>query len=358
MPLSRTETDIALTAFTITAPDTTLRAALQEKIDNKTKPLGALGQLESLALQIGLVQQTLTPVLTRPMLLIFAADHGLARAGVSAYPQAVTAQMVLNFLRGGAAANVFARQHGVLLRVVDAGVASHLPDAPGLIRASLGPGTANSLHSAAMTDAQAETALQQGAALARAEIAAGSTLLAFGEMGIGNTAAASLMVHLLQDIPLADCTGRGTGLDDAGLAHKLALLQSVASRCARHHAPLQVLREVGGFEIAMMAGAMLASAEAGTLFLVDGFIASAAFLLAKKLAPAIQHYAVFAHCSQEKGHRILLQTLHAQPLLQLDMRLGEGSGALLALPLLYSAVAMLNEMASFAEAGVSSAGPT
>lgn len=347
-------------AFKITAPDRALRPALQEKIDNKTKPLGALGQLEKLALQIGLVQQTLTPALKRPALLIFAADHGLAREGVSAYPQAVTAQMVLNFLRGGAAANVFSRQHGVVLKVVNAGVDAEFPEAtfsadPVLITASLGRSTASSLQEPAMSPAQAELALQRGATIARAEIAAGSNVLAFGEMGIGNTAAASLIVHLLLDIPLRDCTGRGTGLDDAGLSHKLALLEQVSTRCGKIRDPLQVLSEVGGFEIGMMAGAMLAAAETGVLFLVDGFIASAAFLLAKKLEPEVQHYAVFAHRSEEKGHHVLLQALQAQPLLQLDMRLGEGSGALLAWPLLQSAVAMLNEMASFADAGVSTA---
>lgn len=344
-----------MSSFSISAPEQSLRAALQAKIDNKTKPLGALGQLETLALQIGLVQNTLTPEFKRPALLIFAADHGLAREGVSAYPQAVTAQMVLNFLRGGAAANVFSRQHGFVLKVVDAGVDAEFPQDPALIAASLGRSTASSLQGPAMSPAQVARGLQSGADIARAEIAAGSNVLAFGEMGIGNTAAASLIMHLLLDIPLADCTGRGTGLDDAGLARKLALLEMVAARCGKSSNPLQVLSEVGGFEVAMMTGAMLAAAEAGVLFLVDGFIASAAFLLAKTLAPDSRHYAVFAHRSEEKGHQVLLRELQAQPLLQLDMRLGEGSGALLAWPLLQSAVAMLNEMASFADAGVSTA---
>ncbi|MEF8751479.1 MAG: nicotinate-nucleotide--dimethylbenzimidazole phosphoribosyltransferase [Candidatus Accumulibacter necessarius] len=329
---------------------------LQARIDSKTKPPGSLGQLERLALQIGQVQQSLTPSLDRPRLLVFAGDHGAARAGVSAYPQEVTWQMVENFLSGGAAINVFARLNGLELQVIDAGVAHDFGARQGLVDAKIAFGTRSYLEQAAMSSAERDAALVRGAAIVHALAEQGCRVIGFGEMGIGNTAAASLLTHCLTGTPLVDCVGRGTGLDDAGLARKQALLAQAARRAAL--APdadaLSVLAEFGGFEIAMMSGAMLAAAERGLLLLIDGFIVTSALLVAARLAPAICDYCVFCHRSAEPGHLAQLRALNAEPLLDLGLRLGEGTGAALAWPLVRAAAAFLNEMASFESAGVSS----
>ncbi len=346
--------------FSISRPDRALAAALQHKIDHKTKPLGALGELERLALRVGLVQQTLAPRLDRPHLLVFAGDHGAAKAGVSAFPQDVTWQMVENFLAGGAAINVFARANGLALKVVDAGVARDFGPRDGLVDAKVAPGTRNYIEEAAMSAAECDAALARGAAIARELAAAGCRVVGFGEMGIGNTAAASLITHHLTGTPLADCIGRGTGLDDPGLARKRELLARAAARAGLPATAagdgahvLAVLAEFGGFEIAMMAGAMLAAAEAGMVLLVDGFIVGAAFLVAARLQPAIVDYAVFCHRSAEPGHQAQLAALGGEPLIDLGLRLGEGTGAALAWPILRAAVAFLDEMASFESAGVS-----
>jgi len=347
----------SLPVFTIHRPDLALLPELRHKIDHKTKPLGALGQLEALALQIGLVQQSQTPSLRRPSLTIFAADHGLARAGVSAYPPEVTPQMVFNFLAGGAATNIFARQHGFALQVVDAGVNADFPSDLPLRHEKLAHGTANCLEGPAMSCAQVVQGLETGRRIAHEEAEKGSNVLAFGEMGIGNTSSATLLAHFLADLPIAACTGRGTGLDDTGLARKIATLEAVATRVGQGpHDVLDVLAEVGGFEVVMMTGAMLGAAEKGALIIIDGFIASAALLAAMHISPAVRDYAVFGHRSNEGGHPLLLKYLRATPLLQLDLRLGEGSGAVLAWPLLQAACGFLNEMASFEEAGVNGAG--
>jgi nicotinate-nucleotide--dimethylbenzimidazole phosphoribosyltransferase len=331
-----------------------LQAALVKQINQKTKPLGALGRLESLALQLGLVQQTEQPKLQQPTMLVFAGDHGIVAEGVSPYPQAVTAQMVLNFLNGGAAINVFARQHGFDLHVVDSGVNAVFEPHPLLIDAKLGMGTVNFLHHPAMTTDQCSEAIRAGAQIARRAITQGSNVLALGEMGIGNTSSASCLMSMLCGLPMHQCVGRGTGLSDKGLQHKLSVLTSALQT---HHVsekdPLQVLAVFGGFEIAMMVGALLAAAEARVTVLIDGFIATSALLVAAKLYPQVVDYCVFAHCSDESGHSMMLAHLKAQPLLHLSLRLGEGTGAVLAYPLLQSAVAFLNEMASFDSAGVS-----
>lgn len=331
-----------------------LQAALVQRINQKTKPLGALGRLESLAMQLGLVQQTEHPVLQQPTMLVFAGDHGIVAEGVSPYPQAVTAQMVLNFLNGGAAINVFARQHGFDLHVVDSGVNAVLQPHPMLIDAKLGMGTANFLHQPAMTAAQCTEAIRTGAEIARDVVMQGTNVLALGEMGIGNTSSASCLMSVLCGLPMHQCVGRGTGLSDKGLQHKLSVL---TSSLQHHHVsgddPLQVLAVFGGFEIAMMVGALLAAAEARATILIDGFIATSALLVAAKLYPQVVDYCVFAHCSDESGHRMMLDHLKAQPLLHLALRLGEGTGAVLAYPLLQSSVAFLHEMASFDSAGVS-----
>jgi nicotinate-nucleotide--dimethylbenzimidazole phosphoribosyltransferase len=377
-----------------------LRKALTAKLDGKTKPIGSLGRLEALAMQVGLLQGTVSPTLRAPTMLVCAGDHGMARAGVSAYPQEVTAQMVANFLAGGAAISVLARQHGLALRVVNAGVAADFPPAlaahPGLIDRPVrgkavpaaGRGTASAIDMPAMTLALAEAAVRLGREVAAQEIAAGSNCLLLGEMGIGNTASAALLMHAMTGLPLAQCVGRGTGLDDAGLARKLALLERAAARadavgvaCSRppggthkssadpasgtpqaaaSGAPraaqaMEVLRQFGGFEIGALVGIVLEAAERRAVVVVDGFIVTSAVLLAHAIRPDVLQACVFSHCSGEAGHRAMLTHLGVEPLLNLGLRLGEGSGAALAYPLLVSALALLNEMASFGSAGVSEA---
>lgn len=334
-----------------------LATALQKKIDNKTKPLGALGRLERLAFQIGLLQGTLSPALTRPHILVCAGDHGAlkdpAGTGLSAYPQDVTWQMVENFLAGGAAINVLARESGMALVVADAGVNHDFGVRPGLRDAKVAPGTASYLSGSAMTPEQCRLAMERGAAMAAELSAAGCNVLGFGEMGIGNTASASLITHFLTGTPMGDCVGRGTGLDSTGLDRKRAILSELAGRYQGGREPLDILAGFGGFEIAMMAGAMLEAGRRGMLLLVDGFIVTSALLVAVKLEPAILAACVFSHLSEERGHAAQLKHLGVEPLLQLDLRLGEGTGAALAYPLVKSAVAFLNDMASFESAGVS-----
>lgn len=341
--------------FKVFAPDQGLATALQHKIDQKTKPRGALGQLEQVAKKIGLIQQSLVPQLKQPQMLVFAGDHGAAKAGVSAFPQEVTWQMVENFLAGGAAINIFSRQNGLALSVVDAGVAHDFGRRQGLIDAKIAAGTANYIEQPAMTATQCEVALSSGAELVRGLVAAGCNVIGFGEMGIGNTAAASLITHCLTGAALDVCVGRGTGLDDAGLIRKQILLNKALTRyraAGGNDDPMAVLAEFGGFEIVMMVGAMMAAAEARMVILVDGFIVTSAVLVATKIYPALIDYCVFCHRSAELGHLAQLRALEAEPLLDLGLRLGEGTGAALAYPLVRAAVNFLNEMASFESAGV------
>lgn len=349
MPLPRPlEIDIAALADD-------LRQAIQNKIDQKTKPPGSLGQLERLALQIGLIQNTTAPKLSKPCIMVFAADHGIAESGVSAYPAAVTAQMVHNFLAGGAAINVFARQHGLDLLVVDAGVNADLPTHTGLIQAKIGKGTANCLSGTAMTEDQCYKAIHQGAELVLAQQQSGCNCIGFGEMGIGNTSSAALLMHKLTGLPLSACIGRGTGLNDDQLRRKTETLAQAAQKHNTGSDAFLSLQALGGFEIAMMAGAFIQAAACRMVILADGFIACSALLVASRWYPAILDYCVFSHVSDEHGHTSLLAFLQARPLLNLSLRLGEGSGAALAYPLLQSAVSFLNEMASFEEAGVDQA---
>ncbi|UCV19166.1 nicotinate-nucleotide--dimethylbenzimidazole phosphoribosyltransferase [Ferribacterium limneticum] len=342
--------------FKITAPDRAIENSLKNRVDRKTKPLGALGLLERTAIKIGLIQQRLDPEFGQPHLLVFAGDHGAAKAGVSAYPQDVTWQMVENFLAGGAAINVFARQNDLHLAIIDAGVAHDFGKRAGLIDAKIAAGTANYIEEPAMTVEQCAQAIARGAEISRNLAANGCNVVGFGEMGIGNTAAASLITHCLTGLPLAECIGRGTGLDDAGLTRKQALLEKALNRyraAGGNNDPLAVLAEFGGFEIAMMVGAMLGAAEAKMTLLIDGFIVGSAALTATRLAPALADYSVFCHRSAEAGHAAQLAALGAEPLLDLGLRLGEGTGAALAFPLVQAAVNFLNEMASFESAGVS-----
>lgn len=341
--------------FSISPPGPALDAALQHKIDNKTKPLGSLGVLEKIALRVGRIQRSLSPRFTHPNLVVFAADHGAARAGLSAYPQEVTWQMVENCLAGGAGINAFARQHGFAVTVVDAGVAHEFGPREGLIDAKIAAGTRSYLDEPAMTHAQCLAAIERGAQVVRALADDGCNVLVVGEMGIGNTASAALLTHVFTRTPLLDCIGRGTGLDDAGLARKRELLGHAITRASL---PLDadavtVLAEFGGFEIAMMAGAFLGGAERGMTLLIDGFIATSALLAAARIAPAVRDYCIFCHRSAEPGHLAQIRDLGGEPLLDLGLRLGEGTGAAIAYPLVRSGLAFLNEMASFESAGVS-----
>lgn len=343
-----------LSTLHITAPDQSLAAALQQRIDQKTKPLGALGRLETLALQAGLIQQSLHPIVHKPGIIVFAGDHGVAAQGlVNPYPQAVTAQMVYNFLNGGAAINVFCAVHNLALSVVDAGVNHNFTPHSDLVDRKVAMGTQNYLDGKAMTDSACNEALEAGAALVREKHAAGCNTIGFGEMGIGNSASASLIMHCITGIPLEDCVGAGTGANTAQQALKLKTLQHALGKHGLPDDPFDVLATYGGFEIVMICGAILQAATLQMMVVIDGFIVTAALLAAHKTHPDVLAYCVFAHSSHEKGHRAMLAYLGATPLLQLDMRLGEGTGAALAIPLVQSAIGFLNHMATFAQAGVS-----
>ncbi|HSV70323.1 MAG TPA: nicotinate-nucleotide--dimethylbenzimidazole phosphoribosyltransferase [Methylibium sp.] len=330
--------------------DAALRHRVQHALDRKTKPLGSLGRVEALALQLALILGEERPRLRQPQLVVFAADHGIAARGVSAFPSDVTWQMVENFLAGGAAVSVLARQFGLALTVVDCGVAHDFAPRPGLVVAKTARGSADSSAGPAMTPPQRDAALAHGAALVRA--LPGNALL-LGEMGIANTSAASLLMCRLTGEPLAACIGRGTGLDDAGLGRKQAVLQQALAANAGASGPLETLAALGGLEIATMAGAVLEAARQRRVVVVDGFITTAAVAVAAALDAGVLPRCVFAHCSAESGHARWLARLGVRPLLDLGLRLGEGSGAALAWPLLESACRLLAEMASFESAGVS-----
>lgn len=327
-------------------------ARLRHLIDHKTKPLGSLGRIEALALQLGLVLRSERPQFESPQVVVFAGDHGLAARGVSAFPPDVTWQMVENFLAGGAAISVLARQHGLALTVVDAGVAKDIAPRPTLQVRKVARGTADCSQGPAMTAQQCAQALQQGADVVRS--LPGNALL-FGEMGIGNTSSAALIMARLTGLPLAQCVGRGTGLDETAMQRKLGILQEALLANADAREPLAVLQAFGGFEVAMMCGAMLEAAAQDRVIVVDGFIATSALLVAQALRPRVLQRCVFSHQSDESGHARMLAHLGAEPLIKLDLRLGEGSGAALAWPLLESACRILREMASFESAGVSGA---
>ncbi len=340
--------------FSIEKLDYSLVGDLREKIDQKTKPLGALGQLEEVALQVGLIQRTFNPKLRKPTIVVFAADHGITASGVSAYPKEVTQQMVLNFLQGGAAINVFCRQNNIDILIVDAGIDFEFPSSSYLIHAKVAKGTKNFLYEKAMTHPQAEQAIEQGAKIVRDIFKRGTNTIGFGDMGIGNTTSASVMMHLLTGLPLTHCVGRGAGLDDRQLQHKISILKEALEKHKTvPHDPEEVLTTFGGFEIAMMCGGYLQAAELKMVILIDGFIATVAFLLAYHFYPELLDYAIFCHQSEEMGHAHLLKFFQVKPLLDLNMRLGEGTGVALAFPIVLSAVNFLNEMASFASAGVS-----
>lgn len=329
-----------------------MKEQLQHKIDDKTKPQGSLGLLESIALKIGNIQKTLSPVLQKPQLLVFAADHGLADVGVSPFPKEVTYQMVLNFLSGGAAVNVFCRQNNIEIKVVDAGVDYDFPDAPHLIHAKIAKGTQNIMRGPAMTSKQCIAAIEKGKELANVAYNSGTNVIGCGEMGIGNTSSASLLMSKVLGLSIESCVGAGAGHHGDGLRHKLDVL----SACTVKHHPtetMDILATFGGFEIAMMCGVFLQAKQLKMVILLDGFIATSALLIASKLDPFITDNVIACHQSDEAGHKTMLDALGLKPVLNIGMRLGEGSGAAVAYPLVESAVNFLNHMASFANAGVS-----
>lgn len=346
----------------------TLREAIepldQEAMDSArrrqallTKPAGSLGRLEALSLQLAGITGDARPRLKDKVVLLMAGDHGVTAAGVSAYPQQVTAQMITNFLRGGAAINVLARMARARVVVVDMGVAATLAQHPQLIDRKIARGTANMLQEAAMSRAQAEMALNAGVEVLLGQQAAGLDILLLGDMGIGNTTPSAAIACTMLDLAPLHVVGRGTGLDDAALAQKQAVVEQALQRRRPDAADgLDVLAKVGGFEIGGLAGAIIAAAARRIPVMVDGFITTAAALIAVQLAPAVRPYLVAAHCSEERGHAAMLRWLGLQPLLDLGLRLGEASGAALALPLVEASARLLDEMATFAEAGVSEKG--
>lgn len=329
-----------------------MEKTLQSKIDLKTKPLGSLGMLEKMAKQIGNIQQTLSPKLERPTMLVFAADHGLADAGVSPCPKEVTYQMVMNFVSGGAAINVFCRQHGFQLQVIDSGVDFDFPSELPIVDYKIARGTKNMLEAPAMTVAQCEMAIEKGREAIRQEHAKGSNVMACGEMGIGNTSAASLLLHRFAGIDIETATGPGAGHQGEGLLKKKAILKEVSQKYDPKTA-LETLATFGGLEIAMMCGAFLEAKQLGMVILVDGFIATSAFMAAYELDSTVKENAFFCHKSNEGAHQLMLKHLNVEAILDIGLRLGEGTGAALAYPLVQSAVNFLNEMASFEDAGVS-----
>ncbi len=326
---------------------------LQHKINFKTKPLGALGFLEQLAHKIGLIQQTTSPELIRPHMVVFAADHGIATAGVSAYPQEVTYQMVMNFLGGGAAINVFCRQNGIDIKIVDAGVNFDFPEGLNLINKKVRKSSRNILEEPAMTIDEYQLALENGRSVVEEIAETGCNIIGFGEMGIGNTSASSLIMSQLFNIPIADCVGRGTGLNDAQLQNKVNILSKAIAKYPDLKTTDEIVQTFGGLEIAQMMGGMEEAYRQNMLILVDGFIATVAVALLVKKNPEILDNCIFCHVSDEYAHIKLLELLGQKALLNLNLRVGEGTGCALAYPLIQSAVNFLNQMSSFEDANVS-----
>lgn len=326
---------------------------LQDKIDSKTKPVGSLGTLESLAFQMATVFETLNPKIIKPNIVVFAADHGIANHGVSDYPQDVTRQMVNNFLEGGAAINVFCNQNNIELSIVDSGVNYDFPTNAKLIDAKIAKGTQSFLHVPAMSESEVQLCLEKGKSIVENIAKSGSNCIGFGEMGIGNTSTASVLMSILTGFPIEDCVGKGTGVENEKLLLKQNLLKKAIESYSGQAELMAQLSYFGGFEILQMAGGMLTAFENKMLILVDGFICTVAYLIAFKINPNIKQNAIFCHCSAEKAHSELLNYLEAKPILNLDLRLGEGTGCAVAFPILKSAEAFLNEMASFESAGVS-----
>lgn len=333
-----------------------LKHRLQLAIDTKTKPVGSLGRIEKIALQLGMIFKSEKPQLRHPTIIVFAGDHGIACENVSAYPQDVTWQMVYNFVNKGAAINVLADQNNISVIVVDAGVNHDFPADLPITHAKIGYGTNSFLETAAMSMTEVESALAAGKKIINQLAKNGCNVVGFGEMGIGNSSSATMLMALSCNLPIASCVGRGTGLDESSVAHKITILEQAIlfhqSRWQKSPTTREMLAAVGGYEIAQMVGGMLAASENEMAILVDGFISTAAFLVAYQLNPQLKEYAFFAHQSDEKGHQQMLDFIGVQPLLALGLRLGEGTGAALAYPLLTAATAFLENMASFESAQI------
>ena len=338
--------------FHIEYPDESLREALIDKINNLTKPKGSLGVLEDLALQIGLIQQTLSPTLSHPHNVLFAADHGIVEEGVSKSPKEITWQQLSNFLHGGAGVNFLCRQHGFKLVLVDSGVDYDLPYEKGIINCSVGRGTRSFLKGPAMSMEEMELCLERGAKITDMIHADGCNVVSFGEMGIGNTSPSSIWMHLLTGISLEQCVGAGSGLDSEGIRHKYNVLKQSVDHYAGDGSAKDIIAWFGGYEMAMAIGGMLRAAELKMIILVDGFIMTNCMLAASKLHPEVLSYAIFGHQGDETGHKLVLDAMKVHPLLNLGLRLGEGTGAICAYPIVVSSVNMMNEMDNFAHASI------
>ncbi len=339
--------------YNILPLDESFRAVVQAKIDNLNKPKGSLGRLEELAMQVCMVQHSLTPSLAHPCHLLLGADHGIEREGVSVSPREVTWQQMINFTHGGGGVNLFCRQHGFHLRIVDVGVDYDLTNVEGIIDRKIARGTRNFLYEAALSEEEMQQCFDTGYALVDECAEEGCKVICIGEMGIGNTSASSLWMSLLADIPLDDCIGAGAGLNNAGITHKREVLHRALQRVKGDQLSVsEIIRQFGGFEMVTAVGAMLHAAERGMIVLVDGFIMTACALAAVRLCPTVKDYMVFCHCGDESGHKRMLDALGAKPLLNFGLRLGEGTGALCAFPLVDSAVRMVNEMNNFDNAKI------
>ena len=335
--------------FQIDSPDEKIRTALQEKIDNLTKPKGSLGRLEELSLQVGLIQQTLSPKLSKPHNVIFAADHGITEENVSVSPKEVTWQQCIHFLKSnGGGVNFLCRQHGFTLVVVDAGVDYDFPPDIGITDMKIRKGTQNYVYGAAMTTGEMELCIEHGATIIRDIHTTGCNVISFGEMGIGNTSASSLWMTCLTNIPLLQCVGAGAGLNHEGIQYKYQVLKRALDNYYGDRSVEDIMRYFGGYEMVMAVGAMLQAAELKMTILIDGFIMTNCILAASRLYPEVLSYAIFGHCGDEAGHCLILEKLHARPLLQLGMRLGAGTGSHCAYPILDSVKRMINEINSLA----------
>ena len=339
--------------FNIKSPCLDIKQDIQDKIDNLNKPKGSLGTLEDLALQICLIQQTLSPELSHPCHILFGGDHGIEREGVSVSPRNVTWQQMINFTKGGGGVNMFCNQHGFELKIVDIGVDYNLTDNPKIINRKIANGTKNFLYEPAMTEEQFRNAIDIGVAMTDECISEGCNVICIGEMGIANTSPSSIWMSIFGGIPLKECIGAGAGLSDEGIKHKYDILKkSIEKFNTSNHDIIDTIRYFGGFEMVGAMGSMLRAAEKHVLILVDGFIMSACIMAASKLYPEILKYAIFGHCGDESGHRKMLNILNVKPLLSLGLRLGEGTGALCAYPIIQSAVNMMNEMNNFNNAHI------
>ena len=339
--------------FNIKSPCLDIKQDIQDKIDNLNKPKGSLGTLEDLALQICLIQQTLSPELSHPCHILFGGDHGIEREGVSVSPRNVTWQQMINFTKGGGGVNMFCNQHGFELKIVDIGVDYNLSDNPKIINRKIANGTKNFLYEPAMTEEQFRNAIDIGVAMTDECISEGCNVICIGEMGIANTSPSSIWMSIFGGIPLKECIGAGAGLSDEGIKHKYDILKkSIEKFNTSNHDIIDTIRYFGGFEMVGAMGSVLRAAEKHVLILVDGFIMSACIMAASKLYPEILKYAIFGHCGDESGHRKMLNILNVKPLLSLGLRLGEGTGALCAYPIIQSAVNMMNEMNNFNNAHI------